>query len=545
MSSLEPRLSKIAQSQIFSERLTNLLDVVEVADVPFYRRRIYRPWIAQKIGCSPSTLTINHRLQNAIKSWEKEHAPAIAKAIETVDEENDDLANVVGLSKNIKKSPAGLIRPIPITVNGGGYTVPALYWDDGLDPWICAYLRYYVTRKKNDYSSAAQEAVKLRIFRRFQNLHGVQDTDVTDDFLMAWQHEMAARGIKVGRRNSCIATVHSYLKWAETTGRLRNQVQLAPYHEYSAELGHEFAFPVSSKQITIRRHGSTYLTWVSTLIEPGSHSSFGSRHTPTWEEIDRLVAEILDHSRNSERNNLIISWALQTGGRVSEILQVKRSDLPSQEALGDALDTREIDIKLKRKNRGISALRVPIELVSMTLEYVWFDEKRKAITDRYGEPDFVFLSEKGGVLSTDSVTRICGAFFRKAKIKNANIHRLRARFITDVIEQCLDDMEAKGQRIDLNSDWSMSILTMAKNRMGHGHVMSLAPYLNEIRIRRIQIDGTILPRSDARATPKPVQYSADIAEAERLFASGMTRAAAEAMRKVAERMEKGTYAIAD
>lgn len=542
MTNLSPDSSNIAKSRVLVERLRRLLRDVEVADVPFRKRRIYRPWVAQKIGCSRSTLTINPRLRKTLISWEKENAPEISTVVRTT-EDDDDRSNVIDLGRAARSLPDGIIRPITIVVNGGSYTVPALYWDRGLDEWVCSYLRYVVVKKKNDYSSAAQDAEMLRIFRRFQRLNSVDTADITDDFLMAWQNSMTANGLKISRRNSCISTVHAFLKWAETTGRLRNHVQLAPYHEYSADLGHEYVFPVSSKQVTIRRHGSTYLTWVSTLIEPGARSNFGSRHTPTHEEIGRLVQEVLDHGRNAVRNNLIISWALQTGGRVSEILQVKVSDLPSQEALGDVLDGDEINIKLKRKNRGESVLRVPVQLVSMTLEYAWFDEERCSIAEKHGQSDFVFLSEKGGVLNADSVTRICGAFFVKAQIKNANIHRLRARFITDVIEQCLDDMEAKGQRIDLSSDWSMSILTMAKNMMGHSHVVSLVPYLNEIRVRRIQIDGTILPRAGAKQETGTNIYSADVREAERLFASGMTRAAAEMLRRAADRIDAPPAAV--
>jgi hypothetical protein len=103
----------------------------------------------------------------------------------------------------------------------------------------------------------------------------------------------------------------------------------------------------------------------------------------------------------------------------------------------------------------------------------------------------LFLSEKGGILTTDSITRICRGFFKEAQIERANIHRPRARFITEIIEQCLDHMESNGQTLDMTSDWADTVLTMARTRMGHSHIMSLRPYLTDIKIRRIQITGQI------------------------------------------------------
>jgi integrase len=429
-----------------------------------------------------------------------------------------------------------------------------LYWPGGLDELVCDYLRYLRVNTKKSYSTADEVAKKLRIFRRFQRTNRLKDQDVTDDFLIAWQHSMEARGIRVNRRNDCITTVHSFFEWAEICGHLKNHVQLAPKPSYSAELGEDYVFPIASKQITIRRKGQEYHSWVSTLIEPGGESSFGKRHTPTSREIERLFLAVSANSRNSMRNGLIISWALQAGGRISEILQVKVEHLPTRDEIGSFIDrqTEYLSVVVDRKNRGEAGgeLRVPVELVISTLDYVWNDKDREKIVERHGDCGFVFLSETGNVLTTDSVTRICGEFFRIAEIPNANIHRLRARFITEVIEGVLDDLEAKGQTVDLTSDWGETVLIMARNLMGHSHIMSLRPYLTEIQVRRIRANGTIIPREEAepghlrkeldQALDSRVNYSDRLAEADRLMGAGKTTQVAQILRVLADEIDESS-----
>jgi hypothetical protein len=323
--------------------------------------------------------------------------------------------------------------------------------------------------------------------------------------------------------------VHSFFEWAELTGLLKNHVQIAAKSAYSDKLGADYVFPIASKQITVRKKGQTYYTWVSTLIEPGGESSFGKRATPTSKQIERLMLAVSDHSRNSLRNSLLLSWALQTGARVSEILQVGLDDLPSMDDIGEFLDRNPeyLWVVVKRKNRGDSKLRVPIDLVLSTLDYVWNDNDRAKIVEQHGECGFVFLSEEGSVLTADSVTR--------------------ARYITEIIEGVLDDLEAKGQSVDLTSDWGETVLTMAKNLMGHSHIMSLRPYLTEIQVRRIREDGTIVPREELerrrlrkeldKALVSRVKHNGQLAEADRLMGAGKMSQAAQMLRAMADDLE--------
>jgi integrase len=549
MSTTKP--STRQKSLLLAEKLNTLLDGRDPSTVPFRRRRVIRQWVANQIGCSSVTLTTSRRLRSKLTAWEKENAPASPTSSDA-NTMNESL--VVAIVDNVipitPPSLGELILPIDINILGKIYTVPVLYDGDRVDEWVSRYLRFLLIKSKHAYSSVHETAKKLRIFRRFQRACKLSYADVTDDVLVSWQHSMEKAGKSINRRNDCITTVHGFFEWAETQGLLTNHVQFRAMSDYQF-LPDGYVFPISSEEVLVKRQGRTYTTWVSTLIEPGGKSSFGNRHTPTAEEVERLILEVASHERNAIRNSLIVSWALRTGGRISELLQVRVSDLPSEDTIGELVesDDQQIAITVNRKNLGKGSLIVPLDVILGTLHYIWSDKDRAQIVEKYPrkDNDFLFLSEKGGVLSTDSVTRICAGFFAKAKIDNANIHRLRARYITEIIEGVLDDLATNGQSIDLTTDWAETVLIDARNRMGHSHVMSLRPYLNEIRIRRVLSDGRIKPRDPEtgktelsvinRELFERMKLNREFAEVEKVSGTNK-KAAADMLRRLADQMEK-------
>lgn len=170
------------------------------------------------------------------------------------------------------------------------------------------------------------------------------------------------------------------------------------------------------------------------------------------------------------------------------------------QAFFDDHGLRVFEVIVERKNRGKAILRVPGDLALRTSEYLAQDEQRAAIVrDRMNgkrsDNSPIFLSEKGGALTTDSITRIFGVYFKKVGITKANIHRLRAKYITEMIEFQLDRYSAGGLEIDMLSNWQDTILVAACQAMGHSHPISLLPYLTEILQRRATLDGRLEPRS--------------------------------------------------
>ncbi|TZG36494.1 tyrosine-type recombinase/integrase [Agrobacterium sp. B1(2019)] len=494
--------SNQARSKTLLGRLNELLRTCDPANVPSYKGRFSRIWFAERIHCSASTLTTSVRLRKALNVWEEKHRK---KMVPTERRTYDD-TNVVLLGR---KSTGRIVR-VPVTISQAlsaqTKTVPTLVWEDGMDEWVADYARHLTFRVKNGTSSVEETVKKLRQFRRFQRTHGVQYHQVDDDFLLAFQGALESDGRSTTkRRDEVLSAVHDFFKWADGRGLLTNHVQTAPKGEYS-DLPDDYVFPISSEQVSVSgRHGQAYLKWVSTLAGGAEHSTYGARHTPTSSEVLELGEIVETHGRHKVRNRLIMDWALLTGARVSEIVQIRESDLPPFDDISaffsDDGSPKMFEVWVERKNRGRSMLRVPDDLALRTAEYIACDPERLAIVNSglggtRRNDNFVFLSERTGeALVTDSITRIFRTFFKKAGIKKANIHRLRAKFITEKIEMQLDRLQEGGVYVDPTSNWEETVLVMAAKDMGHLHPVSLMPYLHDILQKRQTKDGELEVRS--------------------------------------------------
>jgi integrase len=498
----ENKLSNHALGILFQERLDRVLKTWDPAEIPAFNGKFSRKWFADQIGCSPLTLTTNPRLRKALTRWEEKHQK---KIVSGDSRREDDETNMVRLPR---KKSGGRIYKVPVTValgkNSPTKIVPTLVWEDGMDEWVGDYARNLIFRSPNGTSSVEETVKKLRQFRTFQRRFGVAHEHVTDDFLIALQAEMEAQGrASPKRRDEIISAVHDFFKWADGEGLLVNHVQTRPKNEY--DLPDDYQFPISSKLVTVRgRHGKSYEKWVSTLTGGATHSTYGTRRTPTSEQVLKLGEVVDGDERNGVRNKLIMDWALFTGARVSEIVQLRESDLPSFDNIQAFFDAegglKVFEVWVDRKNRGRSMLRVPGDLALRTAEYIALDAQRLRIINcslrgNRRDDDLIFLSERGRALHTDSITRIFRGFFKIAGIKKANIHRLRAKFITEMIEFQLDRYAAGGIHVDPTSSWQETVLVSACQAMGHSHPISLLPYLTEILQRRTTTEGKIEPRS--------------------------------------------------
>ncbi len=126
--------------------------------------------------------------------------------------------------------------------------------------------------------------------------------------------------------------------------------------------------------------------------------------------------------------------------------------------------------------------------------FIYHDPQRQKILrerkgGRLSNDEPVFLSETGDALTTDSITRIAGKIFADALVEDANIHRLRARYIIEVIETLLDRLSEQGVTVNRSESWENQVLMMAVELMGHSHPLSLRPYLNDILNRRLTAGG--------------------------------------------------------
>lgn len=492
--------------------LEDLLGRSDPETVPIGQKGISRKWIAEALGCSPVTLSSNGKLRAAIGKWESKHR---LRLVRNTPAENDDIIaypdNVILLHSPVDRgqmlyvSVQILRRHEPVKK-----TVPTLVWRDGMDLRVGEYAAHLIFVSKLSASSAEEVVKKLRLFRRFQRQKRTADRNVDNDFLLAWQENMAKAGkASLRRRDECISTVHDFFKWLQAQGYLHNHVRVCEVGEHP-DLPVGYIFPIESKLAKVRgRGGGLYSKWISNLLGGADHSSYGRRHTPTSEEIIRLGDHVASHGTYGSRNKLLMDVALLSGARISEIVQLKVKHIPPLDEVFDKLYTEDgeqtLDVPVKRKKRGMGLLRLPPELVIRLAEYIECDPDRAKIVARFSpgaarKEQAIFLSEKTGkALTTDSITRIFGSAFAEVVVLNANIHRLRARYITEIIENCIDDHAARGIEVDPTSTWTQTILIMATNLMGHSSPQSLEPYLNEILQRRQTLGGRILQRTPEQA----------------------------------------------
>lgn len=371
--------------------------------------------------------------------------------------------------------------------------IPTLVWPDGIDETASDWLRTLVVDYGVATSSALEYAKVIRPFLRFCRQRGRPWYAVDDEFLIVWrEHLRRAQGISIGRVNMSLKTIFAFYRWAEENRRIRFQVGIYAEDELPARPPNA-VFPISAKRgYTKGRHGRVYGSWTTplTLSQPsrGAHV----RHTPTEEEI-RNLHEVAVERLYGERDSLMFSWAEEVGSRRAEFMRVGKSHMPTSDQLADLIERDEPwTVVLERKGGGSKPLYVPPDLLIRTLDFIQFGRRDivshclKTVVG-YREPDEVFLSSTTGMpLHLDSVTAIGSQTFRKAGVKRANIHRLRARYAVRTIETLVDSI-FDGGIIGSESSWIETILVKAAEVMGHSSPQSLRPYLTYVLDRRIRI----------------------------------------------------------
>jgi len=377
-------------------------------------------------------------------------------------------------------------------INGRSYPgIPTLVWPDGIDEIASDWLRDLVVRRGLAISSAEEYAKIIRPFLRFCRHKKKAWNTVDDGFLLTWRKELQnSKKADIARINSSINTIFSLYRWAEEENRIRFHVGIYSEDELPAGLrDHQFSI-TAQKNFRKTRNGLVLGAWSSTLTLAGANQGSRLRNTPNEEEIRRLHGVVVEGALG-ERNSLLLSWAEEVGTRRAEMLQVRKSDMPTAQQLAEVLENNEKwRVDLRRKGGATKPVYVPPDLIIRTIDFIDFERSEIVCRLReknahYVEPDEVFLSSTTGlVLHPDSVTSLAGLAFAQSGIENANIHRLRARKLVVVIETLVEAL-FDDKLIGANSNWIETILTMASEAMGHMSPNSLRPYLNFVLKRRI------------------------------------------------------------
>jgi integrase len=345
-----------------------------------------------------------------------------------------------------------------------------------LDPnnqviWIASdWLRYLIVVRCKAPSSVRQFAYHLLNWWRHLRRLKISWDKVDDSTMIKWRDGYFP-GIEDATVNGYISTVFRMYLWAEHNGYVKGMIG-------EPDLRNDVHPPLSLDVLVDRRGTRRFASPLlkRTLAKP-------VLPTPTHEEITTIHAVLANGNGDNldlmVRNALILTWAEASGTRRMEGLSLTRSQIPPWDeilALEETGDKKEISIIGKRRKRR--SLWVGADLLTQTREYI--EEERQRVVNRmrkrygsnYKNPEAVFLSSKTGCkLQEDTASQIFAVAFRKAGVKGS-LHRVRARFLTTLIENAIErEVETLGAIPD-----ATSVLLPVAELAGHTNVETLAPY---------------------------------------------------------------------
>ncbi|MGO7788362.1 tyrosine-type recombinase/integrase [Rhizobium ruizarguesonis] len=527
----------MTQSQSIYDRLAeNLKNDFQGKKPVWTRRGLCRNWVASLVGCRPATLSSNFKLRRMITAWEANNRERPRIEEDPIEAAND---NVIPLQRRNR-----LDRIIWATVKLYRHlwsvpTIVARAGEQHYNDWF----RFLVIKMKREPTSVDETAKHIRQFLKFIRKLKIALRDVDDDVLISWREELRAGGTKMPRRNTLLRTVHAFFKWTAKENIFRNIVQVARPSTY-AESMLDYVFPISSEEVmVITSRGNKRFHWVWPFLENGPGARYGRRHTPTFEEIDKIFA-FTDVEKHGIRNVLMMNWMLRTGARVSEVLSISIKDLPNPSQYAELIERGQWIVKLKKRKRRAEGgvLYVPADVIWDTLNYIE-KERQRIVAGRGGKGgDAVFLSERGTPIVADSVTKIGGKLFNAANVDRANVHRLRARFAHNTVEIALNHLESAGVSLDASSGWHETALIIAAQMMGHSSPRSLEPYLHDIMFRRAEIErlgskGLVLKVQADREAEK--EYITELClKISALFQAGEEKEAGRVARYISSSIER-------
>lgn len=360
-----------------------------------------------------------------------------------------------------------------------------------------AWLRYLAVMRRKSLKSVDEYAKILREFIRVSgDVSRISYDEITfrlafsvDDYLlMEWRDEMEARGLTRQRINMKLSCIFRWLLWCQENGYVLRLVGKDPI---SGE-----AWPVTAEEKLSRdRGGRSVFRSVSPLLLPINRQP--NRHTPTRTEIESLHEKTASY-RHAIRNSLLLSWAEEVGLRRTELLSILLDDIPELDVIKALQASGDLFHLEVRNGKGGRRRRVPVNPHLLRTTYDYIRIERQEIVDRYAGrkrvPETVFISDRGGKLNLNAVSNLMATVFKNAEVHNASLHRLRAVFLTRVVESFMDRVDEYG--VPTGEE---TILLMAAEYAGHASITALRPYLNELKRVRVEGRGHSLAALEQRA----------------------------------------------
>jgi integrase len=333
------------------------------------------------------------------------------------------------------------------------------------------WLRQTVLMRARASSSIRQFSYHLKYWWEYLIRSKIAWDEVDDYLVIAWRdHDL--KDLEPGTVNGYISTVFRMYLWAERHGYVKG---LIGEHDLAKNI-----HPPLSVEIAYDRRGRCRFT--SPLLKRTVAKPI--LPTPTHEDITKIHQALAEmYGANIDlmvRDALMLTWAELSGIRRMEVLSLNVADIPPWDELMDleeSGDKREIIITGKRGKKR--SLWVGADLLSQTREYMEGERDsvvsrwRKRYGSNYKVPQDIFLSSKTGRgLHKDTLSQKYALAFRRAGVKGS-LHRVRARFVTDLVFSVL---EAAIEKLGSIPDAASLLLPVAE-AVGHSNVQTLVSYL--------------------------------------------------------------------
>lgn len=469
----------------------------ETGDIGLNGKRLSRKWIVAKLGCSAGLLSSNHKIKGYLRTWERQLAKTIPAPL---------VIAKVELPSNVVELPSrtGIHSPIhdkimwgKVDVSGTNILLPTVFDGARISSHESDWCRHLVLDRDYTKGSVEGSLVILRSFRRFIRKLGVRLQDVVDGTFVSWKFHMRANGLESKRINTCLVTVHHYFQWLEKSRILQYRVQIYEPSELPIEVARTHIFPISSKRLIKKtKIGEITIGWTATVHARGTGGLSTGRNTPVNAHVKQANGNAKGQ-KHEVRNRIILSVAEEAGPRVTEILEIKVSQLPTGAQLEDIIERNgEWTVYVRRKNRS-KLMPIILNAYLLMRIFKYIHTERAAVVQRYPDKapynDHLFLSDRGTELKADSVTHIVIELF-DGVLEKAGIHRLRSKFSVDELEKLLNGALETGIDVGPTSNWVETFLTMVADRMGQASVTSLRPYLPIVFGKRLVKTKTAISR---------------------------------------------------
>ncbi len=185
-------------------------------------------------------------------------------------------------------------------------------------------------------------------------------------------------------------------------------------------------------------------------VEKIEHPKIGLKipTTLTTSEIDKLIKKVSLNKNNGLRNETIIEILYSCGLRVSELINLKVSDLFLRESI------------IKILGKGNKERFIPISSIAKNLVLKYINEVRSLLNIKKGFEDTLFINNRGKKLSRVMIYLILNNAAIETRInKKISPHVLRHSFATHLIENGAD------------------IISIQK-MMGHENIITTEKYLH-------------------------------------------------------------------